>query len=328
MAVKLVVRHLVLLARDPARPEGGELPQGEMSFEFEQARIAIGRSKGADVRLPGLGVSELHATIEVTESQARLRDEGSTNGTRVNGVALIPSRQRSLSPGDEIEIGEFALRFESGPLLGSATGPERTASLARRLLREVLGPDSLAAKPACLRITAGPDQGTVVNLGEPPSSLVIGRGEEAGLVLKDLDVSREHLELIRDLDGTLARDLGSKNGLEVNGKRLRERRLRHGDVVSLGASAIRYEDPAEEALKGLEGQPDRTLTRTRQVQEAVAADVASVAPPAGTSVTPEASAPGRKLEPASSSHRTDLVIYALAALILAASLAGLVWLFN
>jgi len=313
MAVKLVVRH-----------PGSTGERGEVSFEFEQVRVAIGRSAGADVRLPGLTVSELHATLELQTGQARLRDEGSTNGTRVNGVALVPQRPRSLVSGDLIEIGEFSIAFSSGPLLGVATSPDRTASLARRLLQELSGADAHALAVPFLRITRGPDQGTLVNLGEAPSRLVIGRGEEADLVLRDPDVSREHIEITRDLDGALARDLGSKNGLDVNGKRLRERRLRHGDTLRLGETSIVYEDPAEQALKGLEGQPDQLVTRTQQA--------AAAAPPksAETSASPQVAqpqdAPARPAAPKTGS--TDVLIYGLAAVILAASLAGLVWLFR
>jgi pSer/pThr/pTyr-binding forkhead associated (FHA) protein len=271
-------------------------------------------------------VSELHATLEVQAGQARLRDEGSTNGTRVNGVALVPTRPRSLVTGDLIEIGEFSISFSTGPLLGVATSPERTASLARRLLQELAGPSSELMVQPFLRITRGPDQGTLINLAEPPSKLVIGRGEEAGLMLSDPDVSREHIEITRDLDGAVARDLGSKNGLEVNGKRLRERRLRHGDTVRLGETSIVYEDPAEQALKGLEGQPDQVRTRTQLTSLSEPQNAAS----ASSSEQPKASAPGPAFAPppAEKTEGTDMLIYGLAAVVLVASLAGLIWLFH
>lgn len=309
MAVKLVVRH-----------PGSSGERGEVSFEFEQVRVAIGRSAGVDVRLPGLTVSELHATLELSGSQVRIRDEGSTNGTRINGVALVPTRARSLVSGDVIEIGEFSISFSMGPLLGVATSPERTASLARRLLQELSGPSAEALASPFLRITAGPDRGTLINLADPPSRLVIGRGEEAGLMLRDPDVSREHIEITRDLDGALARDLGSKNGLEINGKRLRERRLRQGDTLRLGETSIVYEDPAEQALKGLEGQPDQVVTRTQPV------NIAEAPAPATASAPPKAIAPSPP--PTAKTESTDVMIYALAAVVLVASLAGLIWLFR
>jgi pSer/pThr/pTyr-binding forkhead associated (FHA) protein len=268
------------------------------------------------VRLPHLTVSETHATLEESAQGHSLRDEGSTNGTRVNGALLVPLRPRALHDGDQIEIGEFNLSFRVGAALGAQVSPERTASLARRLLREMLGREHTAASPPYLHIKEGPDAGTVLNLSDPPAKIRIGRGDEADLVLSDQDVSRLHLELVRDFDGTLARDLESKNGLSVNGKRLRERRLRHGDALHLGNTHLVYHDPAEEALRGLEGQRDVTITRTQPTRgESSAPPVALSAPQAKTPVENRSSG-------------TDLLVYALALAVLSASLLGLFWLFG
>jgi pSer/pThr/pTyr-binding forkhead associated (FHA) protein len=310
MAVRLSVRH----------PQSAAGDAGEVRYELDQGRIAIGRSAGADVRLPHLSVSESHATLEHAGGSYSLRDEGSTNGTRVNGTALVPLRPRGLKEGDQIEIGTFVLSFGLSASIGQPLSAERTASLARRMLREMLGREHGAASPPFLRIDQGPDRGTVIQLGDPPSKLRVGRGDEADLVLTDPDVSRLHLELVRDVDGTLARDLESKNGLEVNGKRLRERRLRHGDTIGLGATVLAYQDPAEEALRALDGQRDVTITRTQPH----GADAEAPAPdpvPAAAPIAPAAAADR-------SGQLTDLLVYALALLVLVASLMGLAWLFG
>ena len=315
MAVRLVVRH----------EKSGESGDDDAAFEFDQARVAIGRGKGADVRLPDAAVSNLHATLQVEGSRYTLTDEASTNGTRVNGTALVPKRPRALESGDEIEIGVFTLTFTLAPLARAATTAERTASLARRLLREV-SVDVTVREPPCLRVIKGPDSGTVLNLGPAPQLIVIGRGEEAQLALSDAGVSRVHVQLERDLDGAIARDLESKNGLVVNGKHLRERRLRHGDVISISKTEIQFEDPAEAALRGLENAADEPLTRTRTVAEG-----SLPLSPASVAVAPAPSTPVATPGPASSPPSTanaDVVVYVLAGLVLLASLAGLVWLFR
>jgi pSer/pThr/pTyr-binding forkhead associated (FHA) protein len=313
MAVRLSVRH----PRSAAGQAAGEA--GEVRYELDQARIVIGRGVGADVRLPHLSVSENHATLERHGASFALRDEGSTNGTRVNGAALVPLRPRPLNGGDEIEIGAFTLTFGTDAAQGLAISPERTASLARRMLRDMLGREHSAAAPPLLRIAEGPDRGTLVNLPEPPSRLVVGRGEEADLVLSDRDVSRLHLAVERDADGATAKDLESKNGLEVNGRRLRERRLRHGDGLRLGSTLIVYQDPAEEALRGLDGKRDETLTRTLP-------SAAASAPPLDA---PAESPVLASMPPAREGGAgTDMLVYALALVVLVASALGLLWLFR
>ena len=314
MAVRLVVRH----------EKSGESGDDDAAFEFDQARVAIGRGKGADVRLPDAAVSNLHATLQVEGSRYTLTDEASTNGTRVNGTALVPKRPRALESGDEIEIGVFTLTFTLAPLARAATTAERTASLARRLLREV-SVDVTVREPPCLRVIKGPDSGTVLNLGPAPQLIVIGRGEEAQLALSDAGVSRVHVQVERDLDGAIARDLESKNGLVVNGKHLRERRLRHGDVISISKTEIQFEDPAEAALRGLESAADEPITRTRTVAEGsvpVQAVEAVAAAPANPVAAPVS------VVKATSSSNADAIVYALAGFVLLASLAGLVWLFK
>lgn len=321
MAVRLVVRH-------PKSAAGGA---GEISFEFEQARVVIGRGPGADVRLPDCSVSETHATIEQQGSHYALRDEGSTNGTSVNDVPLVTSRPRLLSDGDVIDIAGFLLSFFEGPLHRGATSPERTASLARRMLRELLGGDHEASAAPCLRIIQGAEQGTVLNFGEPPSRLVIGRGDDADLVLTDVDVSRAHLELVRDLDGVTGRDLESKNGLEVNGKRMRERRLRHGDVIRVGSTSLVYEDEAERALRELERLPDVTRTRTNAREPAASAHEAASSTPAEEPAAerePAGEPPSESADGEVTRAPVDMLIYALAVVVFISSLVGLAWLFG
>lgn len=309
MAVRLSVRH----------PESAAGQTGEVSYELDQGRIALGRGAGADVRLPHLSVSEAHAILEQQGSHYTLRDEGSSNGTRVNGVALVALRPRQLAEGDQIEIGEFTLTFSTGPLRGQPVSPERTASLARRMLREMLGNDHAASSPPFLRVSEGPDAGVLVNLAEPPSKLLVGRGEEAGLTLDDPDVSRLHLEVVRDQDGATVRDLESKNGLEVNGKRMRERRLRHGDSIRLGATVLVFQEPSEEALRALEGKSDVTLTRERPAAEAVPEPDPTAKPVGAIETLPP---------PAEAGTGTDMLVYALALAVLVASILGLAWLFG
>jgi hypothetical protein len=71
------------------------------------------------------------------------------------------------------------------------------------------------------------------------ASLLIGRSSACQLVLADDTVSRRHAEL-RVEDGCwVLRDLGSSNGTWVNGRRVVEAEVRPGDVVQLGASALR-----------------------------------------------------------------------------------------
>ena len=70
----------------------------------------------------------------------------------------------------------------------------------------------------------------------------IGRARDADCVLRDPNVSRHHAELRRSARGewTIA-DLGSTNGIKVNGRRVGSTRLKSGDQVTLGTTTFRFD---------------------------------------------------------------------------------------
>ncbi len=76
---------------------------------------------------------------------------------------------------------------------------------------------------------------------EGPRS-TIGRSKDADCVLRDPNVSRRHAELRRGPDGgwTIA-DLGSTNGVKVNGRRVATAPLSSGDEVTLGTTTFRFD---------------------------------------------------------------------------------------
>jgi Protein of unknown function (DUF3662)/FHA domain len=70
----------------------------------------------------------------------------------------------------------------------------------------------------------------------------VGRSRDADCVLRDPNVSRHHAELRRSASGdwTIA-DLGSTNGIKVNGRRVGSTRLKSGDKVTLGTTTFQVD---------------------------------------------------------------------------------------
>jgi hypothetical protein len=69
----------------------------------------------------------------------------------------------------------------------------------------------------------------------PLGTFVIGRSPDAGLVIDDTSVSRLHAQLVVGESSAYVEDLGSSNGIYVNGVRvLRRRDLEHRDHIMLG----------------------------------------------------------------------------------------------
>lgn len=152
-------------------------------------RLLIGRGQGCDWILPETGPASLsrrHCLIESAADGFTVRDLGSTNGTRRNGVPVPKDAAVQLSDGDTLELGRQRLRlvFEGG---GAARpGPVIAAAPS---LDSILA--ELAGEAAPVR-SAGdpvPASGSAATLEEDPLG---GFAEElAGAAVRVVPPPRE-----------------------------------------------------------------------------------------------------------------------------------------
>ena len=101
------------------------------------------------------------------------------------------------------------------------------------------------------------------------SVLKIGRNSENHVILNDPSISRFHAE-IRPQNGSFyIVDVGSKNGTIVNGERVTERKLAHGDRIQLGSN------PAQAVLFALEEVKDSVLASISSTNDSAESKVSS-----------------------------------------------------
>ena len=308
----------------------GSEPQ---TITLDLPRIVIGRGAHADVRLPARSVSELHAVLHKSGNELSILDELSSNGTRVNGASLPRGRRKSLQDGDVIAIAPYSLRVEQ--VVARPDPPERTASLARRLLHDALSTSGGEAAPPRLVLLTGKQAGHAWLLPPAPSRLVIGRDAGCEVCLDERDCSRQHAEVLRDGDGTTVRDLSSKNGLVLAGRAVHERRLRHGDELTIGRTTLRYHDPVEELLRALESGADEAPPPPPPEPPAPPPPPEASAPPAPAEVSaapsaPEAAPAAASVKPAALASRGnfDWIVVVLAVIVLVISAGALVMLLH
>ena len=98
----------------------------------------------------------------------------------------------------------------------------------------------LPASPR-LVVTAGPRRGSEFALLNPVTT--VGRGRNNTLTIPDLSLSRRHSRLEQHGDEWVVLDQGSGNGTRVNGRPVQRHRLRHGDEIGMGDTAIRFVEP-------------------------------------------------------------------------------------
>jgi pSer/pThr/pTyr-binding forkhead associated (FHA) protein len=335
MAVRLEV-HTAATRSGAQRP---------LVYEFDQARITIGRGSSNDVQLPDPTVSITHASIRVHNAGYAVLDEGAVNGTHVNGARIASGRPKPLRSKDVLHIGSYAIVVDVAVAVAGSTSSEQTAAMARALARSVLEGRGERVGHAALTILNGPSEGLRVEIPVGPGTLRIGRAETCELALSDADLSREHAVVRRDEGGVVVEDLGSKNGVQVNGRRHERRKLRDRDEILVGRTVLCFEDPELAALRALEkeldAEPSAPLLDLAEAEpvtepsEAAASDDAEqeaswagAVPAADVEVeaeaAPPANEPAPRLRKASSDGRlADMMIYMLAGAVLAMSVMGL-----
>ena len=74
---------------------------------------------------------------------------------------------------------------------------------------------------------------------------MIGRSKDCDIRLADPNVSRRHAEVRPDGDGYTVVDLDSTNGIEVDGKRVKELELQDGARFTLGSTEISFSRAAD-----------------------------------------------------------------------------------
>ena len=71
-------------------------------------------------------------------------------------------------------------------------------------------------------------------------TLVIGRDDECDVTIDDPYLSRKHCQLIWDGNFTFLEDLESTGGVFVEGDKINNHVLQHGQVVTIGQTKLRY----------------------------------------------------------------------------------------
>jgi len=112
------------------------------------------------------------------------------------------------------------------------------------------------------------------DLAMPVGTFLIGRGADCQLALDDVLVSRRHAAIqVADDDSAVLEDLGSRNGVFLNGVRVeKSAKLQDGDLIRIGSQDICFYHVGEG-----DGHPTSAPRALRVTMQAIpAADLAAV----------------------------------------------------
>jgi len=252
---------VVILGTEPGRkrPEdaGSEPAEGSGDrprLTFDAPRIVVGRGESCEVRLPDRSVAHRHLSLRQRGADWLIVDEGSTNGTVVDRVALAPQSPRVVSDRDRVRVGRVFLELRLGPAVPTPATAAKEAAIG--LVVEALASDGEDGRPRA-HVVEGPDAGKDVRI-DAGRRVILGRARDADLVLEDADASRRHLEIGRRGDAVVVRDLGSRTGSAVDGKEIAGSDVvwKVGQRLTVSGNVLELEYVALEELAEIERAPD------------------------------------------------------------------------
>lgn len=215
-----MIESVEMIIRQPGHPE--------RVVRLQEGVTRIGRAEDNDVVLSDVGVSRRHSRVVVSKEQVRVEDLGSGNGSYYRGFRI---QNQQIEDGDEIIIDPFVLQF-------------RVKGQSKRAAGEQTAPGG--GMPARLDVVAGAGL-SKQSYPIGPRGLTIGRSETRDVVIPDPAASRHHCSILARDNAWVLRDMGSANGVFVNGVRVRESLLNDGDRVRIGNTELRFvvNDPTQ-----------------------------------------------------------------------------------
>ncbi len=154
---------------------------------------------------------------------------------------LLTAPKVKLETDDELAVGEFgiATRLVRGPR-SQASPPSQPAGVTT-IYKPEPQPEpepEESEEEAEHEVAALTIAGQRYELGSHP--VVLGRSKDCEIRISDPNVSRRHAEVRPSADGYTVVDLDSTNGIEVDGKRLKELDLIDGATFKLGSTEVVY----------------------------------------------------------------------------------------
>jgi hypothetical protein len=160
---------------------------------------------------------------------------------RGEGLALVTRPQIEFKTDERLQLGEFGIQAK---LLGQPDG-DREPPQADYGHTMVYTPDRATPPPRDVKAQR-PGRGYILAEGKrhmlAGERLTIGRSRDSEIVIEDPNVSRHHAEVRKTIEGWMVVDLGSTNGVKVNGRRVQEEVLRPGDKITLGLVELEFDE--------------------------------------------------------------------------------------
>jgi pSer/pThr/pTyr-binding forkhead associated (FHA) protein len=217
-------------------------------FRFHSGVISIGRDNRQDVVLDNPTVSRLHCKIRCEGERAVLEDQGTPNGTSLNGHEV---QRAELAPGDEIGIGKYLVLFRptsaqlahleaprSASPADGALDPSGTHFLSLSDIRHIKR-DQAEEHGAHIKVV-GSDGRLGRRIPLFKGTTVLGRSIDADIPLRGWLIKDHHALIVRTSGRYRLIHTAGLRPVLVNGIPIRERTLQNHDEIRIGSNRFSF----------------------------------------------------------------------------------------
>lgn len=240
---------------------------------LKDGEYSIGRDEANTICLTDRNVSRQHSRVTAKGGTVWIESVAATYGTRYNNLLL--KEKAELFPGDVVEIGDYKIELVSGEKrdnavrdvasspapakdLAAKSAPQPQASkgkapdgataivnladISSLLNKDPVGASTAIPEASQPRLVVESENLRGLELRITKTPISIGRMRDpSDLVIDHRSISKEHARLTRLNDGTWqVLDMGSANGIKVNGEPYSKSEIRSGDRLELGHVAMRF----------------------------------------------------------------------------------------
>jgi hypothetical protein len=194
-----------------------------------------------------LSVSDREQFADYQGSLIAELEEYITEHAKRESYALLTPPKVLLETDDDLAVGEFGIATRMvqparGTRPAGADEPqEQAVSGATMIYKPVQQPTEAAPAadiPVEREVAVLSWDGQTKRVDK--RVVVLGRSRECDIQIEDANVSRRHAELRQEGTSYSIVDLGSTNGIEVNGRSVKQAKLEPGDSFTIGATEVTF----------------------------------------------------------------------------------------
>jgi len=171
-----------------------------------------------------------------------------TEHSRREGYVLLSKPDLSFETDKDLEVGLFGIANRMIQRESPEAEPEAAPEPGATRVYRAAPADTEAASAEELGLEPEPEPVASVTIGGRShelrkASVVIGRSKESDIRVSDPNVSRRHVEIRQEGATFWVVDLGSTNGISVNGRSVKRSKLEDGDRITLGSTEVVFGRP-------------------------------------------------------------------------------------